>query len=136
MPETDYDDRLTGHDTVDSLMDAAEAIAEELAIDHHDRCYGDTSCAMCADDTPLSGAVGGWLGMKSDFDDFCEAVRERVQRIDPSDEAFWVDGELSGTYLEGFDEAAVDPADCEVCNMDDEYVDCGHIRFGEECPVD
>lgn len=135
MPEQIYDDRLVGHETVDGLMDVAEDIAEDLAEEHFARCYGDTSCAMCADDTPLSGTMGGWLGMKSTFDGLVEAVRERVQEIDPSDEALWVDGELSGTYLEAFSDEAVDPEDCEICNMDDEYVDCGHVRNGDPCPA-
>lgn len=117
-------------------MEIAETIAEELAGEHFERCYGEMSCEICADDTPLSGTMGPWLEMKSTVDRLIQVAEDRVRDLDPADEVNWGHGKLRGTYLGAFSAAAVDPEECKVCNLDDEYVDCGHVRAGVECPTE
>lgn len=132
-----YDDRLRDHDSVESLMQTAEAIAEELAEDHFAECYDGELCGACSEDTPISGEWGPWLGKKTEFDGLVSCVEDRVRAIQGG-EAYWVTGELSGTYLEAFRAAAVDPAECVVCTRQiiEDAEECGHERYGEDCPVD
>lgn len=132
---TAYDDRLTGHDTEDSLMDAAREIVEELAQDHYEACYDGSQCAMCAEDTPISKEWGPWLGKANQVDDLIEAVEGRLEAL--GEDPWWVSSELSGYYIDQFHAAAVDPAECAVCTgkIVEEDEGCGHESAGRPCPA-
>lgn len=130
-----YDDRLDGHDTVDSLMDTAETIVEELAEQHFEECYRDEVCSMCADDTPLSKTNGQWIGKAADVDDLEAAVEDRVAAL--GDDPHWVAAHLSGRYFETFREQGAPPEECVICTAEivSEDDDCGHELVGQTCPV-
>lgn len=132
-----YDDRLTGHDTIEDLLAAADEIATELAFEHYESCYDSDLCGACTEDTPISGEWGPWMGKKRKFDRLVSAVEERVAEIDPDDDGLWVQADLSGTYLDAFRAAGVDPEDCAVCTHQivSEGEECGHERYGEVCPA-
>lgn len=130
-----YDDRLADHDSIDDLIDAADEIVREMAGQHYDECYDECLCGMCADDTPISGEWGPWMGKKREYDGLVEAVEGRLRaRGEPP---HWVASHLSGLYLEAFTAAAVDPEDCAVCTREIVGDDggCGHTMHGYDCPV-
>lgn len=133
-----YDQRLTGHETQKTLLDSAEEIIEELAAEHYEKCYDADLCRACAEDTPISGEWGPWMGLKTQYDDAIEAIRHHLEELDPDERGGWVDGEFSGVYFEAFAEAAVDPTECVVCTHEIIEADeaCGHEQIGETCPAD
>lgn len=88
--------------TVEVLPETAGSIAEK----HFGRCYVETSSEMCADDKPLFGTMGPWLGIKSTVDRLNPGRRGRVRDLDPADETNCGHGIFQGTYLGAFSAAA------------------------------
>lgn len=133
----EYGDRLSEPETFDELMDLTEALAEEVAEEHHEKTHNADICGACITETPVTGDWGPWMDLRRDFEAFAEAVAERVRDLDPDDDALWVHAELWRSYLEAFHDSGVDPEECVVCTRQviSEHDQCGHEILGEECPV-
>lgn len=134
--EEPYDDRLCGHGSLQSLIETAMDLAEEMAERHYSECYDAPLCGACTEETPITDEWGPWMQKREEFTDLVDETETRVDRMSTGD-AMWVQADLAGAYLDAFRDAGADPEDCVVCSRQaiSETEECGHERYDETCPM-
>lgn len=110
MTET-FDDRLLGHDDVESLMDAAEEVAADLGSDH----APETHCHHCVQGTPLGMDTARDVPKAKKMDKLESEVHERVTDL-TGNESAWVMNDLYRAYREAFNDELADVKECEMRN--------------------
>lgn len=111
MTET-FDDRLLGHDDVESLMDSAEEVARDLGEEH----APETHCRECVRQTPLSKEWARDIPKARKMENLDAEVRGRVKELDDTGSAYWVTNELNNVYEDAFYGELADVEDCEMRN--------------------
>lgn len=130
-----YQDRLRGHDTVDSLWDEMEEVIAELGNEHFEQTYDGEICEACLGEIPLDAKRGPLSEMGDEVEELAEFVQKRFNEMDDYDGD--IRPEVRGQYFDYYYERAVAPEDCAVCTAEvvDEDVPCGHWEEYRECPV-
>ena len=135
LMQLQLEDRLSDHDTTDSLWNEIEDLISELYTSHYERLYEGDVCETCLRDIPMDERWGPMSDMADEVEMLAERAQERFDELGDGDEE--IKPAVRGQYIDSYHEQAVEPADCAVCTAEivAEDVPCGHWMEYETCPV-